>query len=105
MANRVELLPAKVYVKLEAPRVSARVEAPVIPADPTTKDLPVLVARGRPGPPGKDGAVIGGAIIDDATPAPDRVWSSQHTHDNDVAVVEGLTPDIDLVLLFDNALT
>lgn len=105
MANRVELLPAKVYVKLEAPRVAARVETPVIPADPLVRELPVLVAPGLPGPPGKDGAVIGGAVIDDTAPSLDRVWSSQHTHDNDVAVVDGLTPDIDLVLLFDNALT
>lgn len=105
MANRVELLPAKVYVKLEAPRVAARVETPVIPADPQVRELPVLVVEGRPGPPGKDGAVIGGAVIDDAATAPDRVWSSQHTHDNDVAVVTSLTPDIDLVLLFNNALT
>lgn len=105
MANRVELLPAKVYVKLEAPRVAARVELPVIPADPQVREIPVLVAPGLPGPPGKDGAVIGGAVIDDAAPAPDRVWSSQHTHDNDVAVVTGLTPDVDLVLLFNNALT
>lgn len=105
MANRVELLPAKVYVKLEAPRVAARVETPVIPADPQVRELPVLVTQGRPGPPGKDGAVVGGAVIDDATTAPNRVWSSQHTHDNDVAVVTSLTPDIDLVLLFDNALT
>lgn len=105
MANRVDLLPEKVYVKLEAPRVSARVETPVVPGNPQTRELPVLVVEGRPGPPGKDGAVIGGAIIDDAAPAPDRVWSSQHTHDNDVAVVNSMTPDIDLVLLFDNALT
>lgn len=102
MANRVDLLPEKVYVKLEAPRVSARVETPVVPADPQTRELPVLVVEGRPG---KDGAVIGGAVIDDTAPATDRVWSSQHTHDNDVAVVNSLTPDIDLVLLFDNALT
>lgn len=105
MANKVELLPAKVYVKLEAPRIAARVELPVIPADPRVRELPVLVAPGKPGPPGKDGAVIGGAIIDDTAPSPDRVWSSQHTHDNDVSVIESLTPDIDLVLLFDNALT
>lgn len=105
MANQVELLPAKVYVKLEAPKVSARVETPVIPADPIVRELPVLVAQGRPGPPGKDGAVIGGAVIDDTAPSPDRVWSSQHTHDNDVAVVSSLTPGVDLVLLFDNALT
>lgn len=105
MDNRVDLLPEKVYVKLEAPRVSARVEAPVVPGNPQTRELPVLVVEGRPGPPGKDGAVIGGAVIDDTAPALDRVWSSQHTHDNDVAVVTSLTPDIDLVLLFDNALT
>lgn len=105
MANRVELLPAKVYVKLDVPRIAARVETPVVPANPTVRDLPVLVAPGRPGPPGKDGAVIGGAIIDDSDPSTNRVWSSQHTHDHDVAVVESLTPDIDLVLLFNNALT
>lgn len=105
MDNRVDLLPEKVYVKLEAPRVSARVETPVVPGNPQTRELPVLVVEGRPGPPGKDGAVIGGAVIDDSTPSPDRVWSSQHTHDNDVAVVNSMTPDVDLVLLFDNALT
>lgn len=105
MDNRVDLLPEKVYVNLEAPHVSARVETPVVPGNPQTRELPVLVVEGRPGPPGKDGAVIGGAIIDDTAPAPDRVWSSQHTHDNDVAVVNSMTPDIDLVLLFDNALT
>lgn len=105
MDNRVDLLPEKVYVKLEAPRVSARVETPVVPGTPQTRELPVLVVEGRPGRPGKDGAVIGGAVIDDSAPTTDRVWSSQHTHDNDVAVVESLTPDVDLVLLFDNALT
>lgn len=105
MDNRVKLLPAKVYVKLETPQVAARVETPVVPADPNTKDIPVLLVPGRPGPPGKDGAVIGGAVIDDGDPATNRVWSSQHTHDNDVEVVNRLTPDVDLVLLFDNALT
>lgn len=105
MDNRVDLLPEKVYVKLEAPHVSARVETPVVPGNPQTRELPVLVVEGRPGPPGKDGAVIGGAVIDDSAPSPDRVWSSQHTHDNDVAVVTSMTPDVDLVLLFDNALT
>lgn len=105
MANRVELLPAEVYARLEIPRVSTRVEVPVIPADPREQELPVLVVEGRPGPPGRDGAVIGGAVIDDATISDDRVWSSQHTHDNDVAVVSSLTPAVDLVLLFDNALT
>ena len=105
MANRVDLLPEKVYVKLEAPRVSARVETPVVPGNPKERELPVLVVEGRPGPAGKDGAVIGGAVIDDGAPTTNRVWSSQHTHDNDVAVVNSLTPDIDLVLLFDNALT
>lgn len=104
MANRVELLPAKVYVKLQAPRVAARVELPVIPSHPQVRELPVLLVKGRPGPPGKDGAVIGGAVINDAITSPDHVWSSQHTHDNDVAVVDGLTPDVDLTLLFDNAL-
>lgn len=105
MANQVELLPAEVYVRLEAPRVSTRVEVPVIPADPRVQELPVLVAPGKSGPPGRDGAVIGGAVIDDATISNARVWSSQHTHDNDVAVVSSLTPEVDLILLFDNALT
>lgn len=105
MANRVELLPAEVYVRLEAPRVAARVEVPLIPAEPSVREVPVLVAPGKPGPPGKDGAVIGGAVIDDGAPSTNRVWSSQHTHDNDEAVVASLQPDIDLVLLFNNALT
>lgn len=105
MANQVQLLPKEVYVRLESQRVAARVEAPVIPAEPTSRDVPVLVSQGRPGPqgpPGKDGAEV---LIDDSSTSKDRVWSSQHTHDNDVAVVESLNPDIDLVLLFDNALT
>lgn len=105
MANKVQLLPKEVYVKLESQRVTARVETPVVPGNPQTRELPVLVVEGRPGRPGKDGAVVGGAVIDDTAPSPDRVWSSQHTHDNDVAVVNSMTPDIDLVLLFDNALT
>lgn len=104
--NRVKLLPTNVYVKMEVPKVSARVEDhQVLVNPPEPKELPVLVTKGPPGPPGKDGAVVGGAIIDDGLPSTDRVWSSQHTHDNDVAVVDSLTPDVDLVLLFDNALT
>lgn len=105
MDNRVDLLPEKVYVNLETHRVSARVETPVVPGNPKEQELPVLVVEGRPGPPGKDGAVIGGAVIDDGAPSTNRVWSSQHTHDNDEAVVASLQPDVDLVLLFDNALT
>lgn len=105
MANRVDLLPEKVYVKLESHHVAARVETPVVPGNPQERELPVLVVEGRPGPPGKDGAVIGGAVIDDGAPSTNRVWSSQHTHDNDEAVVASLQPDVDLVLLFDNALT
>lgn len=105
MDNRVTLLPAKVYVKLETPRVVATVDVPQVPSTSVERHVPVIVAPGKPGPPGKDGAVIGGAVIDDARISSDHVWSSQHTHDNDVAVVDSLTPDIDLVLLFDNALT
>ena len=104
MADSVQILPENVFVKVEAPRVSVRVETPVVPASPTTHEIPVLVVPGKPGPPGKDGAVIGGAVIDDGDPSPNKVWSSQHVHDEDVAVVESLTPEIDLILLFNNAL-
>ena len=105
MAEQVMLLPEIVHIKIETPRVSAGVEVPQVPGAPTTRDIPVILVPGKPGPPGQDGAVIGGAVIDDGAPAVNRVWSSQHTHDQDAAVVDGLTPDIDLTLLFNNALT
>lgn len=105
MADPIPILPEEVYVKIEVPRVKARVEIPEVSANATSKDIPVVLVPGKPGPPGRDGAVVGGAVIDDSDPASNRVWSSQHTHDQDVALVNGLTPEIDLVLLFDNAIT
>lgn len=105
MAESIEILPKIVHVKIEVPRVAARVEIPQVLVSPTTHDVPVVLVPGKPGPPGQDGAVIGGAVIDDGAPAANRVWSSQHTHDQDAAVVDGLTPDVDLTLLFNNALT
>lgn len=105
MANSIEILPDVVKVSLTVPRVSARVEIPVVPAETDIDNVPVVLVPGKPGPPGRDGAVIGGAVIDDGNPSLNRVWSSQHTHDQDSAVVESLTPGIDLVLLFNNSLT
>lgn len=105
MADSVEILPDKVYVKIEVPQVSARVETPLVPGGVVPKDVPVVLVPGRPGPPGQDGEVIGGAVIEDGAPATNRVWSSQHTADQDVAAVEGMTPDVDLTILFNNALT
>ena len=105
MANPpVTILPEVVLIKLETPRVDAIVEVPQVTVPPTTRDIPVVLVPGKPGPPGKDGAVIGGAVIDDGAPKDNRVWSSQHTHDQDNAVIESLTPEIDLILLFNNAL-
>ena len=91
-------------IQLEVSKVTARIEVPLIPADVSRHDIPVIVAPGKPGPPGKDGAVVGGAVINDSVIATNSVWSSQHTHDQDVAVVDSLTPEVDLVLLFNNAL-
>lgn len=91
-------------VELQVSKVTARIEVPLVPAEVGSHDVPVVIVPGKPGPPGKDGDVIGGAVIDDGSPSTNRVWSSQHTHDSDVAVVESLTPEIDLVLLFNNAL-
>ena len=104
MAETVEILPDIVKVKLDIPRVSTRVENPQVPADVSEKNAPVVLIPGKPGPPGKDGLVVGGAIIDDGAPSDIRVWSSQHTHDQDVGVVDSLTPEVDLTLLFNNAL-
>lgn len=104
MAESIQILPEIAKIRLEVPQVSARVEIPQVPATVDTNDVPVVLVPGKPGPPGQDGAVIGGAAIDDGAPSLERVWSSQHTHDQDAAVVESLTPDVDLVLLFDNAL-
>lgn len=84
--------------------MSARVEVPQVPVEADTHIVPVVLVPGKVGPPGKDGAVIGGAVIDDGDPSLSRVWSSQHTHDQDEAVLDSLTPDVDLVLLFNNAL-
>ncbi|QPL14652.1 hypothetical protein SEA_SCHWARTZ33_7 [Gordonia phage Schwartz33] len=105
MAESVEILPEIVKVKIEIPTVSARVEAPEVSADVKENNVPVVIVPGKPGPPGKDGAVIGGAVIDDGEPSLNAVWSSQHTRDQDAAIVESLTPEIDLTLLFNNALT
>lgn len=105
MADSVEILPEIVKVKIEVPTVSARVEAPEVSAVVEDKTVPVIVAPGKPGPPGKDGSVVGGAVIDDGVVSPNRVWSSEQTSDEDAKVVAGLTPEIDLVLLFNNALT
>lgn len=104
MAESIQILPEIVKVRLEVPRVSAKVEVPQVPATVDTKEVPVVLVPGKVGPPGRDGAVIGGAAIDDGAPSRDRVWSSQHTHDQDEAVLDSLTPDVDLVLLFNNAL-
>lgn len=108
MADSVEILPDKVYVKIEVPQVSARVETPLVPGGVVPKDVPVVLVPGRPGPPGQDGQdgeVIGGAVIEDGPPATNRVWSSQHTADQDAATVDGMTPEVDLTILFNNALT
>ncbi|QJD49581.1 hypothetical protein HWD32_gp03 [Gordonia phage Secretariat] len=105
MAESVEILPKIVRVKLEVPQVSARVETPLVPAHVEEKTAPVVIVPGKQGPPGKDGAVIGGAVIDDGAPSLNRVWSSQHVHDQDVSIVESLTPEVDLTLLFENAMT
>ena len=104
MADAVEILPEIVKVKIEVPTVSARVEAPSVSAVVEDKTVPVIVAPGKPGPPGKDGSVVGGAVIDDGPPQQNRVWSSQQTHDQDLEVVDSLTPEVDLILLFNNAL-
>lgn len=105
VSNQVTLLPEVVLVKLETLRVAARIEVPQVPVPSETRDVPVLLVPGKPGPPGKDGAVVGGAVIDDSTPKLNRVWSSQHTYDQDNATIESLTPEIDLTILFNNALT
>ena len=91
-------------VRLEVSQVTARIEVPLVPADVSTKDVPVVLVPGKVGPAGKDGAVIGGAVINDGVVAPNSVWSSQHTRDQDNLVVDSLTPEVDLVLLFNNAL-
>ena len=91
-------------VRLEVSQVTARIEVPLVPADVSTKDVPVVIVPGKPGPPGRDGAVIGGAVINDSIVSTNSVWSSQHTRDQDNEVVDSLTPEIDLVLLFNNAL-
>lgn len=105
MADPIPILPDKVYIKIEVPRVQARVEVPQVPSAPTPKNVPVVLVPGKPGPPGQDGAVVGGAVIEDGDPALNRVWSSQHTHDQDVAMIDDLEPEVDLVLLFENAMT
>lgn len=69
-----------------------------------TQEIPVLIVPGKQGPPGQDGSVIGGAIIDDGDPKPNRVWSSQKVHEQDEAVIGSVTPEVDLSILFDNAL-
>lgn len=104
MADSVEILPEVVKIKMEVPRIDARVEVPQVPAVVEEKNAPVVILPGKPGPKGEDGAVIGGAVIDDGAPQSNRVWSSQHTHDQDVEVVDSLTPDVDLTILFNNAL-
>lgn len=105
MADSVEILPEVVKIKMEVPRIPSRVEIPQVPTNIEEKNAPVVLVPGKPGPPGKDGVVIGGAVIDDGAPSDSRVWSSQHTHDRDNEVVESLTPEVDLALLFNNALT
>ncbi|QGJ87985.1 hypothetical protein SEA_AVAZAK_3 [Gordonia phage Avazak] len=104
MADSVEILPEIVRVKIEVPVVSARVETPEVSANVEENKVPVVIVPGKPGPPGKDGSVVGGAVIDDGAPQDNRVWSSQQTHDQDLEVVDSLTPEIDLILLFNNAL-
>lgn len=91
-------------IELQVSKVTARIEVPLIPAEVGRKDVPVIIAPGKPGPPGQDGAVIGGAVINDSVTATNSVWSSQHTRDQDLATVDSLTPEVDLVLLFNNAL-
>lgn len=91
-------------IRLEVSEITAKIEVPVIPVEIQENNVPVVVAQGKQGPAGRDGAVIGGAVINDSVTSSNSVWSSQHTHDQDVAVVDSLEPDIDLVLLFNNAL-
>lgn len=98
MADEIETLPGVVRLKLVEHKVAARVEFPEV------NEVPVIVVPGKPGPPGKDGSVVGGAVIDDGAPQENRVWSSQQTHDQDLEVVDSLTPEVDLILLFNNAL-
>lgn len=105
MVESVIVLPEIVKIRVETPRVSARVEIPQLPIELMTVDVPVVLVPGKPGPPGRDGAVVGGAVIDDGAPDLNRVWSSQHTHDQDNVVIASMTPEIDLTLLFNNALT
>lgn len=105
MADSIEILPEIVRVKLDVPQISARVETPEVLVNVEENEVPVILVPGKPGPPGKDGSVVGGAVIDDGPPQNNKVWSSQQTHDQDVDVVNSLTPEIDLILLFNNALT
>ena len=108
MADSVEILPEIVKIKLDTPRVSARVLIPKVPSSLSENRAPVVIVPGLPGPPGPPGppgnGTGGGVVIDDGTPSLSRVWSSQHTHDQDVEVVDSLTPDVDLTILFNNAL-
>lgn len=104
MADKIEILPEIVRLKLVDHKVAARVETPEVLVDIEENEVPVIVVPGKPGPPGKDGSVVGGAVIDDGAPQQNRVWSSQQTHDQDLEVVDSLTPEVDLILLFNNAL-
>lgn len=93
-----------IELHLQTPRVLPTVEKQSAYADVEQLDIPILLVPGKPGPPGRDGAVVGGAVINDNQISNDSVWSSQHTHDQDNAVIASLTPDVDLILLFNNAL-
>ena len=104
MADEIEILPEVVRLKLVDHKVAVRVEPPEVLVDIGENEVPVIVVPGKPGPPGKDGSVVGGAVIDDGPPQQNRVWSSQQTHDQDLEVVDSLTPEVDLILLFNNAL-
>lgn len=104
MADEIEILSEIVRLKLVEHKVDARVETPEVLVDIEENEVPVIVVPGKPGPPGKDGSVVGGAVIDDGPPQENRVWSSQQTHDQDLEVVDSLTPEVDLILLFNNAL-
>lgn len=103
MADTVEILPEVVKIKLGVPRISTRIEIPKVPSNVEEKHAPVVIVPGKPGPPGPPGT-SGGAIIDDGAPSQTRVWSSQHTQDKDSEVVDSLTPEVDLTILFNNAL-
>lgn len=105
MADSVEILPEIVKIKLDTPRVSARVLIPKVPSSLSENRAPVVIVPGLPGPPGPPGnGTGGGVVIDDGAPSLSRVWSSQHTQDKDSEVVDSLTPEVDLTILFNNAL-